>query len=97
MVFSNWKGGIPMVTSKQLDAMSEQSIETLDEKELIDISAINIKKDLPHEDKILNFLDQIKNPYCFRCGNVSVRVCFSKTGKNLETVLRDFLIRIRQS
>ncbi|MDR1774196.1 MAG: hypothetical protein LBR30_04935 [Clostridioides sp.] len=86
-----------MVTSKQLDAMSEQSIETLDEKELIDISTINIRKDLHHEDKILDFLDQIKNPYCFRCDNVFVRVCFSKKGKNLETVLRDFLIRIRQS
>jgi hypothetical protein len=88
---------MPMVTSKQLDAMSELSIETLEKKDLVDISAINIRKDLPPEDKILNFLGHMGNPYCFRCGNVSVRVCFSENGTNLETALQNFFIRIQQS
>ncbi|HIT89131.1 MAG TPA: hypothetical protein IAC41_01750 [Candidatus Merdenecus merdavium] len=86
-----------MITSRQLDAMSEQSIETLEKEELVDISTINIRKDLTHENKILDFLGQIRNPYCFRCGDVPVRVCFSKSGTNLETALQELFIRTRQS
>lgn len=85
-----------MITSEQLDAMSKRSIETLEE-ELVDISTIKIRKDLSHEEKILDFLEQIKNPYCFRCGNVPVRICFSETGKSLESILKDFFIHMRQN
>lgn len=95
MAFADWKGGMPVVTGKQLDAMSKQSIETLEKKELVEISAVNIRKDLSHEDKVLDFLEQIKNPYCFYCGNVPVKVCFSNSGKTLNMALQDFFIRIR--
>ncbi|WP_440896991.1 DUF6870 family protein [Amphibacillus sp. Q70] len=86
-----------MITSKQLGAMSEQNIETLEKNELVNISTINIKNELTHEKKILDFLEQIRNPYCFRCGDVPVRVCFSESGTTLETALQELFIRIRQS
>jgi len=84
------------MTNKQLEDMSKQNIETIDRKELADITAIHIRQDLPHEEKILDFLEQIKNPYCFLCGDVPVRVCFTDDGPKLGQTLENYFIRIKQ-
>lgn len=85
-----------MITNKQLEVMSRQNIETINRKELTDISAIHIRQDLPHNEKVLAFLEEIKNPYCFLCGNIPVRVCFSDNGPKLDQTLQDYFIRIKQ-
>lgn len=85
-----------MITSKQLEVMSKQNIETLDRNDLAELSDIHIRRDLPHEEKILAFLEQIKNPYCFLCGGVPVRVCFTENGPELGQTLQDYFIRIKQ-
>lgn len=87
---------MPVITKKQLEDMSKQNIETIDRKELADITAIHIRQDLPHNEKVLAFLEEIKNPYCFLCGDVPVRVCFSDNGPKLGQRLQDYFIRIKQ-
>jgi hypothetical protein len=86
----------PVITKKQLEDMSRQNIETIDRKELADITAIHIRQDLPHNEKVLAFLEEIKNPYCFLCGDVPVRVCFSDNGLELGQTLQNYFIRIKQ-
>lgn len=84
-----------MITNKQLEEMSRQNIETINRNELADISAIQIKQDLPHNEKVIAFLEEIRNPYCFLCGNVPVRVCFSDNGPKLGQTLQGYFIRIK--
>ena len=36
---------------------------------LVDIRDISVNKDLPKEERIADFVKQIKNPYRFRCGD----------------------------
>jgi len=85
-----------VITNKQLEDMGKQNIETLNQNELADISAIHIRQDLPHDKKILDFLEQIKNPYCFLCRDVPVRICFTDNGPELGGVLQNYFIRIKQ-
>ncbi|WP_099204936.1 DUF6870 family protein [Scatolibacter rhodanostii] len=85
-----------MITSSELEIMSQQNIETINRKELVDLSAIHIRQDLPHEEKILDFLERIKNPYCFLCGDIPVRVCFTDNGPKLSKTLENYFIRIKQ-
>lgn len=85
-----------MITIKQLEDMSKQNIETINWNELADISAIHIRQDLPHNEKVLAFLEEIKNPYCFLCGDVPVRVCYSDNGPKLCDTLQNYFIRIKQ-
>ena len=85
-----------MIINKQLEDMSKQDIETINRKELVDISTIHIRHDLPHTEKVLAFLEQIKNPYCFLCGDVPVRVCFADNGPELGQTLQNYFIRIKQ-
>lgn len=87
---------MPVITNKHLENMSKQNIETLSCKELTDITTIHIRQDLSHNEKVLFFLEQIKNPYCFLCGDVPVRVCFSDNGPELGQTLQNYFIRIKQ-
>ena len=84
------------MTRKQLKDMSKQNIETINRKELVDISTVHIRQDLLHNEKISTFLEEIKNPYCFRCGDVPVKICFSDAGRPLSQTLQDYFIRIKQ-
>lgn len=84
------------MTDKKLIAMSKKKIEAMNKKELVDITAIHIRQDLPYHEKILAFLDEIKNPYCFLCGDVPVKVCFSEDGTEIGQTLQDYFIRIKR-
>ncbi len=85
-----------MITNSELTAMSQQNIETVNRNELVELSAIQIQQNLPQEEKISDFLRQIKNPYCFLCGDVSVKVCFTDNGPKLGEALEKYFIRIKQ-
>ncbi|MDL2288546.1 hypothetical protein LJC32_04105 [Oscillospiraceae bacterium OttesenSCG-928-F05] len=87
---------MPVMTTSQLETQSRQNIETINRSELADISAIHIRQDLPHNEKVLAFLAEIKNPYCFLSGDVPVRVCYSDDGPKLGEILQNYFIRIKQ-
>ena len=44
---------------------------------LVDIRDVKIDKSLPTEERIKSYVEQIKNPYKFKVGDVIVKVSFS--------------------
>lgn len=64
--------------------------------DLADLSAIRIREDLPHTEKVQTFLSEIKNPYRFLCGDVPVQVRFADDGLPLGRTLQDFFLHIKQ-
>ena len=40
---------------------------------LADIRHVSVNKDLSREERIAEFVRQIKDPYCFKCGKFTVR------------------------
>lgn len=86
-----------MITTKQLGDMNKQSIEAINKNDLTEISAIQINQDLPPEQKLLSFIEQIKNPYCFQHEGTAIRLSFSDDGPNLGEVLEQFFISLKQS
>ena len=59
---------------------------------LADIRDVSVDQTLPKEERIAEFLRQIKNPYCFRCGKLTVRTQFADNGVSLEDCLKQILI-----
>ena len=58
--------------------------------ELVDIATVKINTDLPVEERIKDYIKQIKNPYCYLCNGVVVRISFagkSKLSDCLKTAL----------
>ena len=64
--------------------------EIIDTAELVDIRDVKVDKNLPKQERIAEYLRQIKNPYLFKCGKFIVAASFAEDGPTLE----DCLIRM---
>lgn len=69
----------------------EQTVRP-DTTALVDIKDVSVDKNLTKEERIAEFIRQIKNPYCFKCGKFTVRAQFSESGVSLEDCLKQILI-----
>lgn len=49
----------------------------VNKEELVDIRDVQIDSSLSTEDKIKSYVEQVKNPYCFKVGSVVVRVSYA--------------------
>ncbi len=47
---------------------------------LVDIRNVHIDTTLPQQERICSFIEQVKDPYHFRVGDVVVNVSYSGTG-----------------
>ena len=59
--------------------------------ELVDIRDVSVDKSLSREERIAEFVRQIKNPHLFRCGKFTVRAKFANNGVSLEECLHGIL------
>ena len=65
--------------------MQKQQISSQTNVEaLVDIRDVRVNKALPREQRISEFVRQIKNPYLFKCGQFTVHVGFTANGISLE-------------
>ena len=77
-----------MLSTKQLDDMSRIEIAEIDRNSLVDLSSVHIGTALPAVERMCNYLQQVKNPYLFRCGDMVVRVRFDTNGAQLDDILK---------
>ena len=52
-------------------------------EELVDIRNVEIDRNLPSDERIRSFIEQIKNPYCFKVGDTVVKVSFADTSNTI--------------
>lgn len=78
-------------TLEQLKAMQDVDVRTVDPDTLRDIRDVVVNTDLPKQERILDFMRQIGNPYCFRHGKYVVKVSFTDTDVTLEDRLLSYI------
>lgn len=71
--------------------MRNVDVRTVERESLADISKIHIDTQMPREQRLADFVRQIGNPYCYRCGRVVVKVSFAETDATLEDRLEHYL------
>ena len=74
----------------QLQEMAQVDIRTVDPKELVDIESVKIRTDLPDEERVADYIRQIKNPYCYLYKGMVIKISFSGK-RRLEDCLKDCL------
>ena len=82
-----------MILWEQLIAMQQVNIESVDKNTLAEVQGLQLDNSLSREERIRLVVERTKNPYCFRYGDLAVKVEFSETGPPLEDLLTEFLIR----
>jgi hypothetical protein len=60
-----------------VEEMKAVDIRTVCPDELVDITKLSIDKSLEGNDRKAEFIRQVKNPYCYRVGNIIVKSSYS--------------------
>lgn len=76
--------GIHRLTPADIDRMQAVDLRTADRSRLKDIRDVTVDTGLPKKERILDFIRQIGNPYCYRHGDYVVKVSFADTDVTLE-------------
>ena len=77
-----------------LEQLRATDVRTVDPDGLVDIRDVTVNTSLPKEERLLDYLSQIKNPYCFKHGKTVVKVSFADTEATLEDRLEKYLLSI---
>lgn len=72
------------------DMLKQIDIRTVLPETLKDIRDVNINTDIPVQERILEFIKQIQNPYCFRCGKLIVQVEYKNTDRTVNDCLKEY-------
>lgn len=79
------------ITREAIEAMKNVDIRTVDPDTLRDIRDVEVKAELPKGERILDFIRQIRNPYCYRHGKYVVKVSFTDTDVTLEDRMLSYI------
>ena len=78
-------------TREQVEAMQNVDIRTVDPDTLRDIRDVTVNTDLPKQERILDFIRQRGNPYCYRHGKYVVKISFTDTDVTLEDRMLSYI------
>lgn len=82
-----------MITSALIDHFMSVDMETVYTEKLADISTLEFDNSLPIEKRPAYVLEKLKNPFCFRCGEVGIKLEFDDNAPPIQEVLTNFMIR----
>ncbi len=77
---------------ERLNKMKNVDIRTVDKEKLVDIRMVIVDNTLPLQDRILDFIEKLDNPYCFRVGDVVVKVEYEDTDVTFEQRFEKLLL-----
>ena len=63
-------------------------LENINKNALVDIREVSVDRNLPKQARIVEFLRQIKDPYHYKCGKITVTARYTENGPTLEDCLQ---------
>lgn len=79
------------LTREEIQSMQNVDIKTVDRESLRDIRDVKVNTELPKQERILDFIRQIGNPYCYRHSKYVVKVRFADTDITLEDRMLSYI------
>lgn len=77
--------------AERLRRMAQTDIQAVDRDTLVERSTVKLDPGLSREERILSFIEQIKNPYCYLDDGVVVKISFTNTDVTLEERLEEYV------
>lgn len=78
------------VPGMTIEEMKNVDVRTVDRECLVDADSVVIDETLPREEQMQEFVRQIRNPYCFRVGDMVVKNVYSEDGVSLRERFEQF-------
>ena len=76
---------------ESVNELKNVDIRNVDKSSLVDLDSVQIDESIPVQERVLSFLEQIRNPYCFRIGDVAVKVNYKSDGPSFQQNFEDLL------
>ena len=73
-----------------LESMRNVDIRDIEPETIPDIRDINIDSNKPLLERILDYINQVKNPYFIRCGKILVKIKYSETETTIEDCMEGY-------
>ena len=71
----------------ELEELKKADVRTVDISALSEIEKIEIDSSLPARELWMDFAEKIKNPFCFICNGMVVKISYSEAKESLENRL----------
>lgn len=65
------------ILPENLQELAAVDMQTVDPEKLVDIDSVEIRKDLPIPERVNDFIEKIKNPYCYISHGIVVKISFA--------------------
>ena len=75
-----------------LKELADVDIQTVAKESLVDIKNVRIDGSLSREERISDYIRQVKNPYCVQCNGIIVKMNFSQSGETLGDKLSNYFL-----
>ena len=82
-----------MQNKLNLSELADVDITAVNKEDLVDVSGLTFDTTIPREQRAAQVLRKVKNPYCFRVGDMGVKLEFLDSSPPLQDCLTDFLQR----
>ena len=79
---------------KSLEQMRDIDVKTVRPDTLADYGDVTVNTSLPQEERLIDYISQIKNPYCFKLGKTVIKIGFIDTEVTLEERLEKYLLSL---
>lgn len=74
-----------------LEDMKNIDVRTVNRSELVERSSIVINPNASREERLSDYIKQIKNPYCYMDGKTVVKISFANTDTTMEDCIEHYL------
>ncbi|MDD6618605.1 MAG: DUF6870 family protein [Bariatricus sp.] len=74
-----------------LEEMKNINPKTVNPDTLVDIATVEVDRSLPRAEQMKQFLEQIKNPYLYKCNGVVVKIAYATTESTIEDRLEQYI------
>lgn len=74
-----------------LKEMREVNPATVDRSTLVQRSSVKVNPKKSKQERIMDYIEQIKNPYCYLEGKTVVKISFAETPRTIEDCVHSYL------
>lgn len=82
-----------MINEKTMRELADIEITAVNKEDLVDVRGLIFDTSIPREQRAEQILCTQKNPYCFRYGEMGVKLEFSDSTRSLQDAFCDILER----
>ena len=77
-----------------LREMREVDIRAVNVNDLVELSTVHTDPEQAKSVRMKDYINQVKNPYCFRKGKTVIKTSYAKTGPTIEELLANVIMRL---